>query len=427
MAVGQDGDLNATAYILGGGAWGAVAVPSPGTFRSGLNGVSCVSPGLCTAVGFQAYTPEYTPSLNDQFSQNLVERWNGTTFTNVPVPDPSPTNGNQLTSVDCFGPTSCVAGGYEYTNAGGDTIDQVLVWNGSSWVNQTTPVSPPGYNGINAVACVASQRCFAVGYSGAATQGITAPLSLGGYYELGSDGGVYAFGAAKFYGSTGGMTLNAPIVDMAVTPDGGGYWLVASDGGIFSFGDAAFYGSTGGMTLNAPVVGMAVTPDGGGYWLVASDGGIFSFGDAAFYGSTGAITLNKPIVAMVATANGQGYWLVASDGGIFSYGPAAVFYGSTGGITLNKPIVDMAATADGQGYWLVGSDGGIFSFGDAFFYGSTAGITLIKPVVGMAATSDGHGYWLVASDGGIFCYGDAPFYGSMGGHTLNAPIVAMAQ
>ena len=38
--------------------------------------------------------------------------------------------------------------------------------------------------------------------------------------------------------------LNKPIVGMAATPDGDGYWLVASDGGIFSFGDAAFYGST---------------------------------------------------------------------------------------------------------------------------------------------------------------------------------------
>ncbi|MDA8209596.1 MAG: hypothetical protein M0Z92_11430, partial [Actinomycetota bacterium] len=30
---------------------------------------------------------------------------------------------------------------------------------------------------------------------------------------------------------------------------GKGYWLVASDGGIFSFGDASFYGSTGAITL----------------------------------------------------------------------------------------------------------------------------------------------------------------------------------
>ena len=77
-----------------------------------------------------------------------------------------------------------------------------------------------------------------------------------------------------------------------------GYWLVATDGGIFSFGDTQFYGSTGSMVLNKPIVGMAATPDGKGYWLVASDGGIFSFGDAKFEGSTGSIALNKPIVGM---------------------------------------------------------------------------------------------------------------------------------
>jgi hypothetical protein len=55
-----------------------------------------------------------------------------------------------------------------------------------------------------------------------------------------------------------------------------GYRLVASDGGIFAYGDAGFYGSTGALTLNKPIVGMASTPDGRGYWLVASDGGIFA-------------------------------------------------------------------------------------------------------------------------------------------------------
>ena len=41
------------------------------------------------------------------------------------------------------------------------------------------------------------------------------------------------------------MRLNKPVVGMAATPDGNGYWLVASDGGIFAYGDAQFYGSTG--------------------------------------------------------------------------------------------------------------------------------------------------------------------------------------
>ena len=85
---------------------------------------------------------------------------------------------------------------------------------------------------------------------------------------------------------------------MASTPDGRGYWLVASDGGIFAFGDAGFYGSTGALALNRPIVGMASTPTGRGYWLVASDGGIFAFGDAGFYGSAGGLDLTAPTVAI---------------------------------------------------------------------------------------------------------------------------------
>jgi hypothetical protein len=51
--------------------------------------------------------------------------------------------------------------------------------------------------------------------------------------------------------------LNKPVVGMAATSDGGGYWLVATDGGIFNYGDAPFYGSTGSIVLNRPVVALA--------------------------------------------------------------------------------------------------------------------------------------------------------------------------
>jgi hypothetical protein len=178
------------------------------------------------------------------------------------------------------------------------------------------------------------------------------------------------------------MTLNKPIVGMAATPDGKGYWLVASDGGIFSFGDAQFYGSTGSITLNKPVVGMAATSDGKGYWLVASDGGIFDYGDAGFYGSTGSLVLNKPVVGMIAGPGGNGYFLVASDGGIFSFG-SAPFFGSLGGLPLKNPIVAATALSDGSGYWFSDSAGLVSNFGNARYYGS-APSPLNKPIVGMA-------------------------------------------
>ena len=73
------------------------------------------------------------------------------------------------------------------------------------------------------------------------------------------------------------------MVGITPTSTGNGYWLVATDGGIFSFGDATFYGSipeVGSIqpirlpnSLNAPIVGMVPTSTGEGYFMVASDGG----------------------------------------------------------------------------------------------------------------------------------------------------------
>ncbi|MHB8467418.1 MAG: TolB family protein, partial [Acidimicrobiales bacterium] len=233
---------------------------------------------------------------------------------------------------------------------------------------------------------------------------------------------VVAFGDAAAVGSTG--ILNQPIVALAASPSGNGYWVVSSDGGIFGFGDAHYYGSAGGIILNQPIVGFAPTPDGGGYWFVASDGGVFRYGDAGFFGSTGGMHLNQPIVGMAATPSGNGYWLVARDGGIFAFGDA-VFYGSTGNVRLNKPIVGMAAHPGGHGYWFVASDGGIFGFGEADFHGSTGDLPIASPVVGMAATPDGLGYWLATSQGVVYNFGDAVSGGGIVG-AIAKPVVAIA-
>jgi hypothetical protein len=246
-----------------------------------------------------------------------------------------------------------------------------------------------------------------------------------GHWLVASDGGVFALGGAPFFGSTGGIRLNQPVVGMTATQTGRGYWLVASDGGIFAFGDAAFHGSTGSLRLNRPVVGMAATPGGRGYWLVASDGGIFAFGDAGFFGSTGGKALKAPVVGMAVTPSGRGYWLVASDGAVFPFGDAAVL-GSLAGTRLARPVVAIAATPSGKGYWLAAADGGVFSFGDATFAGSVGGVPLVSPLVGLAAAPRGAGYWLVASDGGVFAFGDAPFGGSLGGQRLAKPVVGAA-
>jgi L,D-transpeptidase catalytic domain len=221
---------------------------------------------------------------------------------------------------------------------------------------------------------------------------------------------VHAFGRAPALGAPN-TTLNAPVVGMAATPTGAGYWLLGRDGGIFTFGNARFYGSTGAMHLNQPVVGIAPTPDGHGYWLVAADGGVFTFGNARFHGSTGAMHLNQPIVGMAPTKNGGGYWLVASDGGIFSFGNAR-FHGSTGASILFSTIAGMATTRAGHGYWLASADGRVFNFGDAPAMGR---VPTTSPIVGLQRTANGTGLWLVSGDGAVFTTGTARYSGGANG------------
>ncbi len=84
---------------------------------------------------------------------------------------------------------------------------------------------------------------------------------------------------------------------IAATTTGNGYWLAAADGGVFAFGDARFAGSLASVALRAPVVGIARDPDGRGYWLAAADGGVFAF-DAPFLGSMAGTRLAAPVTAI---------------------------------------------------------------------------------------------------------------------------------
>jgi hypothetical protein len=118
-----------------------------------------------------------------------------------------------------------------------------------------------------------------------------------GYQEVSTTGNIFAWGDALYMGGTGSLHLNGSIVGIAADPVTGGYWLIGSDGGVFSFG-APFFGSTGNIHLNQPVVAMQSTSDGNGYWFVARDGGIFAYGDAPFRGSMGGRPLNQPMVGM---------------------------------------------------------------------------------------------------------------------------------
>jgi hypothetical protein len=214
--------------------------------------------------------------------------------------------------------------------------------------------------------------------------------------------------------------LNADFVDVAASPDGKGYWAAASDGGVFSFGDAHFFGSAAPLHLVAPIVGIAPTPDGKGYWLAASDGGVFAYGDANFHGAARGFGLKAPIVGIAATTTGDGYWLAASDGGVFSFGDAS-FYGSATGVKLTSSVMAISGSRSNHGYLLVSADGGVFGFGDAEFAGSAIDGSHIATDIATV----GHGYQVLRSDGSVVGFGGAASFDGPDGSVVNQhPAVA---
>ena len=125
---------------------------------------------------------------------------------------------------------------------------------------------------------------------------------------------------------------------------------MASDGGIFSYGDAPFYGSTGGvLILNQPIVGMAATPDG--ERLLA--GGLRR-GDLHLRRRR-VLRLRPAPSISISPSSG---WPPPPTGAATGSSPPTAgsspsvtlgFYGSTGGVHLAQPIVAMTPTPDGAG------------------------------------------------------------------------------
>ena len=151
-------------------------------------------------------------------------------------------------------------------------------------------------------------------------------------------------------------------------PDGGGYWEVASDGGIFAFGDAGFHGSRAAATSTTPIVGMASDADGRrllGGRLRRRD---LRLRRRRLRGLRGRSAPGRPDRGhggrSEAAATGRSPLTVGSS-------PSATprSWASTG--SQPQPA-DRRDGVAGSGCRLseVASDGGIFSLGDAPFHGS---------------------------------------------------------
>jgi hypothetical protein len=413
-AVGTDSSNQPYSVLDTSGTWGA---PQLINGASSVNAISCTASSVCTAVG------------NGSYSTESGGGWN--TFS---LP------GINMSSVSCVDATDCTAigSGSYVTETGG-------VW------GAPTPISgfPVGTTSIAGVSCTTLTNCTAVGYDGGTASTVSQPFYVTaspppvvtspgtashGYWLVGSDGGIFSFGSAPFYGSTGSLVLQRSVVGITPAANDAGYWLVASDGGIFTFGNAQYYGSIPGLglspagsglphSLNAPIVGLVPTSDGGGYFMVGSDGGVFTFGDATFEGSCPGIGgCSGAGVAVIPDATGNGYWLVTATGHVYTFGDAP-YYGAPG--PQGSPVTSAVRTTDGGGYWILLANGTVYANGDAANLGGpVASVDGADSATTIFTTSDGGGYWVASANGSVFTYGDAPYEGGMSGVRLNGSIIA---
>jgi hypothetical protein len=258
-----------------GGGWKVVPSPNaPNEAGSALNGVTCLGPRDCIAVG-NSMSSASTP-------KTLIEQNVGDGWTIVPSPNSSAFEGvGSLSGVTCANPSRCVAvGGYESENGHFQTLIEENT--GHGWTVVPSQNSSPGEdNLLTAVSCSAQPVCVAVGYSGL---GKSLPLmeqNSGSGWTLVPASGVgqlsgVACPSARFCVATGGdfsisdkAIAEAPLIEEMTD----GKWLA------LAFPHQA--GTLGGVACPNPTYCMSV-------------GDLYSFGTSA----------GSPLLVAERTSNG---------------------------------------------------------------------------------------------------------------------------
>jgi hypothetical protein len=130
-----------------GTAWQVAATPSFSGLTNILYGVAATSATNAWAVGY------YDTSSSN--SQSLILHWNGTTWKQVPSPNPSALY-TVLYGVAAISATNAWAVGTA------DFRPLILHWNGIKWRQMPSP-APPAFDTLNGVAAASATSAWAVG------------------------------------------------------------------------------------------------------------------------------------------------------------------------------------------------------------------------------------------------------------------------
>ena len=129
-----------------------ICVVGPSADAAGADGeldaVVCTTPKSCLAIGW------HFPSL-------LARRWNGTSWTAVPITPPASEHKQYVSDIACVSVSRCFGVGFD---VGSSTSALLEGWNGTRWTRLTAP-EPAGFTGgmLTGVSCPKANFCVASG------------------------------------------------------------------------------------------------------------------------------------------------------------------------------------------------------------------------------------------------------------------------
>jgi hypothetical protein len=146
-------DINTFAERWTGHRWRVMRTPNdPGDNE--LVKVSCAAPSACTAVGYSEH------DCDSCGPEPLVERWDGKRWSIAASPDLA----DDLEGISCTSSRMCTAVGSRYSVALDTDIPLAASWNGRRWTVQQTGRPDHATGGrFAAVSCTPTAVCRAVG------------------------------------------------------------------------------------------------------------------------------------------------------------------------------------------------------------------------------------------------------------------------
>jgi hypothetical protein len=160
--IGTVASIGCLLALIGGTALARASTGS--VSESQFNDVACTSAQNCMAVGW------YQASGRGSVYFTLAEAWNGSAWTIVTIPSPQHRGGGaQLNAISCISSTDCMAVGESLIlTSTGNLVPSPLAeaWNGSRWTIVPTPKLRNAGASLNDIACTSASACMAVGNRG---------------------------------------------------------------------------------------------------------------------------------------------------------------------------------------------------------------------------------------------------------------------